>query len=53
MMIVMISVHVVGLGLGEATYEHKAFTYWAPADLLAIPLSTYRYVYDSECELSL
>ncbi|MDP6326691.1 MAG: beta-propeller domain-containing protein, partial [Candidatus Thalassarchaeaceae archaeon] len=30
----------------EATYEHKAFTYWAPAELLAIPLSTYRYTYD-------
>ena len=30
----------------EATYEHKAFTYWAPDDLLAVPLSTYRYFYD-------
>jgi uncharacterized secreted protein with C-terminal beta-propeller domain len=30
----------------EATYEHKAFTYWAPEELLAIPLSTYRYTYD-------
>jgi hypothetical protein len=30
----------------EATYEHKAFTYWAPENMLAIPLSTYRYVYD-------
>ena len=30
----------------EATYEHKAFTYWAPEDLLAIPLSTYRYFYN-------
>ena len=30
----------------EATYEHKAFTYWAPAELLAIPLSTNRYTYD-------
>jgi uncharacterized secreted protein with C-terminal beta-propeller domain len=30
----------------EATYEHKAFTYWAPENLLAVPLSTYRYVYD-------
>jgi hypothetical protein len=27
----------------EATYEHKAFQYWAPKGLLAIPLSTYRY----------
>ena len=30
----------------EATYEHKAFTYWGPEELLAVPLSTYRYVYD-------
>ena len=30
----------------EATYEHKAFSYWAPKDLLAIPLSTYRYFYN-------
>ena len=30
----------------EAIYEHKAFTYWAPAELLAIPLSTNRYTYD-------
>ena len=31
----------------EATYEHKAFQYWAPKKLLAIPLSSYRYVYDA------
>lgn len=30
----------------EATYEHKAFQYWAPKHLLAVPLSTYRYVND-------
>lgn len=30
----------------EATYEHKAFVYWAPEELLAIPLSTYRYTSD-------
>ena len=30
----------------EATYEHKAFVYWAPESILAVPLSTYRYVYD-------
>ena len=30
----------------EATYEHKAFTFWAPESLLAVPLSTHRYVYD-------
>ena len=28
----------------EATYESKAFQYWAPKELLAIPLSTYRYL---------
>ena len=28
----------------EASYEHKAFQYWAPKGLLAIPLSTYRYL---------
>lgn len=32
----------------EATYEHKAFTYWAPENLLAVPLSTYRYIYDED-----
>jgi hypothetical protein len=30
-------------GWSEATYEHKAFQYWGPQSLLAIPLSTYRY----------
>jgi len=30
----------------EATYEHKAFTFWAPESLLAVPLSTHRYIYD-------
>ena len=30
----------------EATYEHKAFNYWAPEQLLAVPLSTYRYIYE-------
>lgn len=29
----------------EALYEHKAFQYWAAKDLLAVPLSTYRYTY--------
>lgn len=28
----------------EATYEHKAFQYWEPKGLLAIPMSTYQYV---------
>ena len=32
----------------EATFEHKAFTYWAPENLLAVPLSTYRYIYDED-----
>ena len=30
----------------EATYEHKAFQYWGPMSMLAVPLSTYRYVYE-------
>ncbi len=30
----------------EATYEHKAFQYWGPMALLAIPLSTYRWLDD-------
>jgi hypothetical protein len=34
----------------EATYEHKAFTYWAPDNLLAVPLSTQRYTYDEIIE---
>ncbi|MBJ80075.1 MAG: hypothetical protein CMH60_02035 [Myxococcales bacterium] len=29
----------------EATWEHKAFQYWEPKKLLAIPVSTYRWVY--------
>ncbi len=29
----------------EATYEHKAFQYWAPKNMLAIPLSTYSSTY--------
>jgi len=34
----------------EATWEHKAFQYWAPKEMLAIPMNTYRYdsYYDSE-----
>ncbi|MGB0448824.1 MAG: beta-propeller domain-containing protein, partial [Candidatus Poseidoniaceae archaeon] len=28
----------------EAMYEHKAFQYWGPKEMLAVPLSTYRYV---------
>jgi hypothetical protein len=30
----------------EATWEHKAFQYWGPMNMLAIPLSTYRSTYD-------
>ena len=34
----------------EATWEHKAFQYWAPKGMLAVPLNTYRfdYYYDDE-----
>tara|TARA_B100000945_G_C20427418_1_gene621437 strand:- start:8905 stop:11523 length:2619 start_codon:yes stop_codon:yes gene_type:complete len=32
-------------GWSEATYEHKAFQYWGPKNMLAIPLSTHRSVY--------
>lgn len=31
-------------GWSEALYDHKAFQYWAPKGLLAIPQSTYAYV---------
>ena len=31
----------------EAAWEHKAFQYWGPKNLLAIPLSTYRYSYNN------
>ncbi len=31
----------------EALYEHKAFQYWAAKKLLAVPLSTFRYHYES------
>ena len=27
----------------EATYEHKAFTYWGPLAQVAVPLSTWRW----------
>lgn len=40
----------------EATYEHKAFQYWGPMELLAIPLSTYRWFesgYEFRSELAL
>ena len=29
----------------EATWEHKAFQYWEPKEMLAIPMNTYRYNY--------
>ncbi|MEC7635920.1 MAG: beta-propeller domain-containing protein, partial [Candidatus Thermoplasmatota archaeon] len=28
----------------EATYEHKAFQFWEPKSMLAVPLSTWRWV---------
>ncbi len=34
-------------GWSEALYDHKAFQYWAPKNLLAIPQSTYQQVYDN------
>ncbi|MDP7040174.1 MAG: beta-propeller domain-containing protein [Myxococcota bacterium] len=34
----------------EATWEHKAFQYWEPKKLLAIPVSTYRWVYANNNE---
>ncbi len=37
-----------GWGWSEALYDHHAFQYWAPKNLLAIPQSTYDYSYDSE-----
>ena len=33
----------------EASYEHKAFTYWGPEEMLAVPLSTYRYMVNNDC----
>ena len=27
----------------EATWEHKAFQYWEPKDMLAVPMNTYRF----------
>lgn len=32
-------------GSSEATYEHKAFQYWNAKKMLAVPLSTNRYIY--------
>ena len=34
----------------EATWEHKAFQYWEPKGMLAVPLNTYRfdYYYDDD-----
>lgn len=31
----------------EANYEHKAFQYWGPRNMLAVPVSTYRYDYET------
>jgi uncharacterized secreted protein with C-terminal beta-propeller domain len=30
-------------GYSEATWEHKAFSYWGPQSAVAVPLSTWRY----------
>jgi hypothetical protein len=32
-----------GWSYSEAQYEHKAFQYWAPKQLLAVPMSSYSY----------
>ena len=32
----------------EANYEHKAFQYWGPMKMLAVPLSTWRWVNNDE-----
>jgi len=37
-----------GWGWSEATYEHKAFQYWAPRKMLAVPMSTSRYTGDGD-----
>jgi hypothetical protein len=34
-------------GWSEALYDHKAFQYWAPKNLLAIPQSTYAQTYQN------
>ena len=45
-------------GSSEATYEHKAFSYWGPQSAVAVPLSTWRwddnggYEYKSELVLA-
>lgn len=42
-------------GYSEATWEHKAFSYWGPHSAVAVPLSTWRYSndggYDYKSEL--
>ena len=38
-------------GWSEATYEHKAFQYWGPKNMLAIPLSTHRSYYVENSDL--
>lgn len=37
-----------GWSWSEAQWDHHAFTYWAPKQLLAVPQSTYEYDYDDE-----
>jgi len=35
-------------GWSEAVYEHRAFQYWEPKKLLAVPVSSYRYTYTND-----
>ncbi len=37
-----------GWGWSEALYEHKAFSYWAPKGLLAVPQSSSSYDYEGD-----
>lgn len=37
-------------GYSEATYEHKAFSYWGPQAQVAVPLSTWRWTEDGGYE---
>ncbi len=37
-----------GWGWSEAMWEHKAFQYWAPKGLLAIPMTSYANDYDPQ-----
>lgn len=45
---VEVLVNEEGWGWSEAQWEHKAFQYWAPKKLLAVPMSSYTDEYDSD-----